>query len=250
MDLGIAGLLAGAGVIGGVMNAVAGGATLITFPAMLAAGLPPIIANASNAVAVSPGNLVAAIADRSQLPAFDRRALVAVATACIGGMVGALLLLATPESLFTRLVPPLLGAATLIFASQRRINATAAGHRAQRAHLRSAALLPAAVYGGYFGAGLGVMLLAVLAVTGREEIRAANAFKNLLSAGVSLATISIFTLQGVVRWPETLVMLGGAILGGVIGGRLNAVLPPALVRAVVIAIGGAMTLVYGYRYWL
>jgi uncharacterized membrane protein YfcA len=110
-------------------------------------------------------------------------------------------------------------------------------------------MLPVTVYGGYFGAGLGVMLLAVLSITGRENIRATNAFKNLLATATSLATITIFIVQGVIRWPETLVMLAGAVAGGILGGRLITVLPANIVRGTVIVLGIAMTIVYAARYW-
>jgi len=254
MDIGIGALLFGAGLAGGVANAMAGGATLITFPAMLAGGLPPIVANASNAVAVTPGHLVAAFADRARLPPFDRALGLALAASFVGGALGAILLLATPERLFTLLVPALIGIATLVFALGRQglgrsvRSGVIDGARSER--LRSALLVPMAVYGGYFGGGSGVMYLAVLVVTGREDIRQANVLKNLLASVVSAVTIAIFVIQGVVSWPETIVMLLGAVLGGFLGGRLIAVLSPATVRAIVILAGTAMTLVYAWRYWL
>ena len=250
MDIGTAALLSGAGLVGGIVNAVAGGATLLTFPAMVAAGLPPLIANVSNAVAVTPGHLVAAMADCRQLPAPNRRLAATVLIAIAGGAIGAGVLLVTPERLFTALVPALVGLATLTFASGAHIHALLARKHRHRGELvRDTLMLPAAIYGGYFCAGLGVMLLAVLTVTGREEIRAVNALKNLLATAVSLASVSIFAIQGVIRWPETMVMLAGALCGGVLGGRLIAVLPPAIVRMLVAAIGTLMTAIYAWRYW-
>lgn len=251
MDFGIAALLFFAGVAGGVVNAIAGGATLITFPAMLAAGLPAVVANASNAVAVTPGHLFAALADRKRLPALDRNFAIAVAAAAAGGAVGALLLLTTPERLFVLLVPALIALATVMFAFGRRVQA-ALSHSASGngARARYALMLPVTAYGGYFGAGLGVMLLAVLTITGREDVRTANALKNVLATATSLATIAIFIAQGVIRWPETLVMLAGAVGGGLLGGKLIAVLPAALVRALVITLGVTMTAIYAWRYWL
>jgi hypothetical protein len=106
------------------------------------------------------------------------------------------------------------------------------------------------IYGGYFGAGLGVMLLAVLSVTGEEDIRQVNVLKNVLATAVSATTIATFVVQGVIRWPETVVMLSGAIPGGFLGGRLIAILPPSVVRAIIIAIGTAMTLAYAWYYWV
>ncbi len=246
----IAILLAGAGVTGGIVNAIAGGATLITFPAMLAAGLPPLTANASNAVAVIPGHLTAALADRRQLPALDRGLVIMTSTAITGGASGAVLLLVTPERVFTTLVPALIGLATLIFALGHRLQSVLSQHsQTQSNFLRSILLLPIAVYGGYFGAGLGVMLLALLTLTSTQDIRAINALKNLLATAVSLATLAIFVAQGVIRWPETLVMLAGAVCGGVLGGKFMAVLPPPVVRLAITAIGTAMTLIYAWHYW-
>src|SRR5215510_14651244 len=249
MDLGIGALLFGAGLAGGVANAMAGGATLITFPAMLASGLPPIVANASNAVAVTPGHVVAALADRARLPRLDRPLIFALAASLVGGGLGAILLLVTPERLFTLLVPALIGIATLVFALGRHIRSVD-GAGARSAWLRSALLGPMSVYGGYFGGGSGVMYLAALVVTGREDIRQANVLKNLLASVVSAVTIAIFVMQGVVSWLETSVMLLGAVAGGFLGGRLIAVLNPTTVRAIVISVGTVITLVYAWRYWL
>lgn len=251
MDIGTIAMLLGAGVLGGIMNAIAGGATLVTFPAMLAAGLPPVIANASNSVAVTPGQLVAAYTDRAHLRAVEGTLWLQIAVALAGGTLGAVLLLITPDRVFTKLVPALIGLATLIFALGTRIQAAVA----RRSHVsgglaRLILVLPATVYGGYFGGGLGVMLLAVLSITGREAIRSANALKNLLSTATSFATIVVFAAQGLVRWPETLVMLSGAAAGGLLGGRLLSVLPAKAVRRIVTAIGIAMTVIYMYRYWL
>ncbi len=235
MDFATATLLFGAGIAGGVVNAIAGGATLITFPAMIAAGLPPVVANASNALAVTPGHLFAALADRTRLPAPNGRLALIIALAILGGAIGAFFLLVTPERLFVLLVPALIASATIIFAFGRRIQAmltrTPVG---ENAVLRSALMLPVTVYGGYFGAGLGVMLLAVLSITGNENVRSANALKNLLASATSLATVAIFILQGIIRWPETLVMLAGAVVGGILGGRLVAILPAGIVRIAVI----------------
>jgi uncharacterized membrane protein YfcA len=253
MALEIGALLFATGLAGGIANAIAGGATLITFPAMLAAGLPPVVANASNAVAVAPGCLMAAYADRQALPPGNRRTVVAALAALLGGATGAVLLLVTPERLFTLLVPALVGVATVVFAfaeSLQRSITRAFGIRAlQGAALRAGLLVSTAVYGGYFGAGVGVMLLAALTITGHEDLRAANAFKNLLATAVSMVTILIFTLQGVVRWPETLVMLTGAICGGYLGGLLIKVLAPPIVRGIVIVVGVVMTALYAGRYW-
>jgi uncharacterized protein len=250
MDIQTTALLTGAGLIGGVVNAVAGGATLITFPAMLAAGLPPLSANASNAVALIPGHFVAALTDRRQLPALDLRLATTVGVAIAGGSIGAAILLVTPERLFTALVPALVGLATLMFALGGRIQLLVSQHDRTGSRIaRNAALLPTSAYGGYFGAGLGIMLLAVLTVTSREDVRPLNALKNVLATVVGLATVAVFVIEDAIRWPETLVMLAGASGGGVLGGQLIAMLPPASVRALVTAIGALMTAIYAWRYW-
>jgi uncharacterized membrane protein YfcA len=248
-------LLLGAGLVGGIANAIAGGATLITFPAMLAAGLPPVMANASNAVAVTPGHMIAAIADRERIPPADRRIVALVLAALLAGAIGAVLLLITPARLFTLLVPLLIGTATLVFAFapqlQSRFAAWGRGSAHHAGTPATAALIGlTSIYGGYFGAGLGVMMIAVLSVTGMSDIRAANALKNLMATAVSAATIAIFVIQDVVSWPETLVMLAGAASGGFLGGHLVRVLPPSTARRIVIAVGAAMTAIYAYRYWM
>ncbi|SEC20706.1 sulfite exporter TauE/SafE family protein [Bradyrhizobium erythrophlei] len=254
MDTGTSLLLLAAGGAGGVINALAGGATLITFPAMLAAGLPAVIANASNAVAISPGHLIAALADRGKLPPPARRMISFVAVSTVGGAAGAGVLLLLPERLFVLPVPALIAFATLLFAFAPQIQAWTVRHQKAAAlpstGASSAVLGLACVYGGFFGAGLGVILTAVLSITEPNDIRAVKALKNLLATCVSLAATLIFIVQGAVRWPETSVMLLGAMIGGYAGGHLIRILPARIVRQFVIAAGALMTVIYAARYWL
>lgn len=252
MEPSLVALLVLAGLAGGLMNAIAGGATLVTFPAMLAAGLPPIVANASSAIAVTPGHLVAAIADRESLPPVDRVLAACIVATTAGGLAGAALLLFTPEDVFTLLVPGLIGVATLIFALAPAIQRAAerGGRDAASPGARFGWVGASSVYGGYFGAGLGVMLLAILALTGREPLRTTIALKNLLSAANSLAIVSIFAIRGTASWPHVLTMLIGTIVGGFIGARLLRIVPAEIIRTVVVVIGAAMTAIYAYRYWL
>lgn len=250
MEMAVAAMLFGAGLVGGTANAIAGGATLVTFPAMMAAGLTPIVANASNALAVLPGALVAAVADRTRLPPAGRMLAGVLLSSLVGGAAGAVLLMITSERAFALMVPALIGFATLIFAFGRRIQSAVSGLASGAPGLRAALVFPATVYGGYFGAGLGVMLMAVLAITGREDIRAANALKNLCSTVANLTAVTVFVLRGLVSWPETLVMLAGAVAGGYAGGRLISVLPPPAVRCAIIVIGTLVTLVYAWRTWV
>ncbi|AHK45021.1 MULTISPECIES: sulfite exporter TauE/SafE family protein [Ensifer] len=252
MDGLIAPLLFLAGIAGGIINALAGGATLITFPAMLAAGLPPVVANASNAIAIAPGHLLAAIADREKLPTFDRRMLVLHALCVVGGVIGALVLLALPDRLFVLPVPGLIGLATLLFAFAPRIGQWTVTHRGKGQASRTegmAALFATSIYGGFFGAGLGILLTAVLSLQEPGDIRKVKVMKNLLGSCVSLAAIVIFIAKGMVQWPETLTMLSGALIGGYAGGHLVRVLPAQVVRLFVILSGAVMTCVYAGRYW-
>jgi uncharacterized membrane protein YfcA len=230
------------------MNAMAGGATLLTFPAMLATGLPPVVATASNALAVTPGHAMAVVGDRSMLPR-DQSVAVGLALTALGGLAGAVLLLATSERVFTLLVPALIGAATLLFALGPHLQRWTLNYSGARTS-RSVWLLPVSTYGGYFGAGLGVMLLALLTLTGRESLRSLNALKNLYATVAALAGVAIFAVTGTIHWPSTIVMLAGAIVGGFTGGKLVGILPAGAVRSAIVVLGIAMTAAYAWRYWL
>jgi uncharacterized protein len=247
-------MLLGAGLAGGIVTAIVGGASLITFPALLAAGLPPIVANASNTVALTPGNFMASLADLERRPRWDRSFLALVLVCAAGSVAGALLLLVTPEKAFTAVVPLLIGFATILFAQSGRIRRWILTRpNAGTARREGPGILwfaPVAVYGGYFGAGMSVMLLALLSVRRAEDFRATNVLKNLLSGLTSFVAVVVFMVQGIVAWPSTLVMMAGALIGGFLGGRLVRVLPPGVVRWIVIAAGSVLTLVYAWRYWL
>jgi uncharacterized membrane protein YfcA len=251
MDFNVSVLLFAAGIVGGLINAMAGGATLITFPAMLAAGLPATTANASNAVAISPGHLIAALADREKMPAPTKRTVSLIVIATCGGAVGAVVLLILPERLFTLPVPGLIAFSTLLFAFAPRIQRRSGRPHGNVLPAGSGATFvgAACIYGGFFGAGLGVILTAVLSITEVDDIRAIKALKNLLATCVALAATIVFIVQGAVVWPETIVMLSGAILGGFGGGYLIRVLPAKYVRQIVIVAGIAMTAIYAEKYW-
>lgn len=250
----IALLLFSAGVLGGAINAVAGGATLFTFPAFMAAGLSPVMANASSSVALTPGHLSGVLSELKQLPPFDGKLWLHVVIAAVGGGAGAVLLLATPDRVFTALVPALIGIATLIFAFSRQLQLMFRPTDLNKPHdsalARQLILVPTTIYGGYFGAGMGVMLMAVFSMTSDWAVRSANAVKNMLGAAANWAAIVIFAVQGVIAWQETLIMLCGAIIGGFTGGKLLSVAPVLWIRRFVIAMGVVMTAVYAYRYWL
>jgi uncharacterized protein len=243
-------MLLGAGLLGGLANAMAGGATLITFPAMMAAGLAPISANASNTVAVVFGNVMGAWAERRLLPLFDGALLIACVAAVAGGAAGAVLLLNTPEKVFVLVVPALIGVATIIFAFSKPIQVWI-GKRfgISSGGLRASLVFPATIYGGYFGAGLGVILMSVLSATSTWELRSVNAIKNILGVLANAAAIVIFVVRGVISWPETLTMMSACIVGGFLGGKALAIVSAATMRKAIIVIGIAMTLFYAWRYW-
>ena len=246
-------LLFAAGLAGGIVTAMVGGASLITFPALLAFGLPAIVANATSTVALTPGNVVAGLADLERMPRWDRSFTGLALTAVVGSVAGAALLLATPEKAFTAVVPLLIGFATILFALSGRIRlwiVSRGAGRAPSAGWSTILFAPVAVYGGYFGAGMSVMILAIMAVSRADEFRTANVIKNLLSGLTSFVAVVVFVFQGVVAWPAALAVMAGATIGGFLGGRLARVLPPEAMRWIVIAVGSVLTAIYAHRYWL
>ncbi|MET7394175.1 sulfite exporter TauE/SafE family protein [Dactylosporangium sp. NPDC005572] len=235
--------LLAAGLFGGAVNALAGGATLLTFPALMAAGLPPVVANASNAVALAPGHLVAAVADRDSRPEVDRRLRGQVGIAVAGGAAGSVLLLVLPARQFQAAVPVLIGAATVLFAAAPRLRARGVGVST------GPGLWVACVYGGFFGAGLGVLLSALLTMSSDADARRVNARKNLLASAAGLTAVGVFIGTGTVAWPATAAMLTGALAGGWLGGRVGGRVPPGVVRATVILGGATLTAAYAIRFW-
>lgn len=243
-------LLFGAGIAGGVINAIAGGATLITFPIMLLAGLPPVLANATNAVAIAPGHWLAAVADRSKLPALDSGLIWSLAIAFCAAMIGALLLLALPGETFMLPVPGLIGFATALFAAAPMLGRWSRRKQSSKtARNALPALILSSVYGGFFGAGLGILLSAVLALREPDDIRKVKVLKNLIAGSVSLAAVVVFIARDAVIWTAAVPMLFGALLGGYAGGHLTRWLPGWAVRAVVIGTGVFMSIYYARRYW-
>jgi hypothetical protein len=238
------------------MAALVGGASVLTFPVLLATGLPPVVATASNLVAVSPGNFLAALADRSQLPPFNRAFIGLITASVLGALAGAMLLMVTPFRLFEVLIPLLLGFATVLFAYASRITqwlrarAQARGGGAPRMSVTSIPmLLPVSVYGGYFGAGVGVLLLGVLSIATGGDYRSANVAKNLVASLNTLVASICFIANGAVSWPPTLSMMAGCLIGGFCGGHLARIVPQQVMRVVVVAVGAALTAAFVWRYW-
>lgn len=237
--------LFGAGLLAGGINSVAGGGGFIAFPALLFHGVPPVPANATQTVALWPGVVASSGAYRRELCSAGQLLAPMLAVSFAGGLFGALLLLRTPEARFMALVPWLLLAATLLFTFgplvTRRLQAHP--HRLTRGALVASLLaqFAAATYGGYFGAGLGIIMLALLASLGMENIHQMNAFKSVLGAAINGVAVVTFILSGAVVWPQALVMMAGAALGGYFGAWGAQKVEPGKVRSLVIVIGFALT---------
>ena len=250
MDLPEALLLLAAGFAAGTVNAVAGGGSLIAFPALIAIGLPPVAANVTNSVAVCPGWFASVAGSYPDLP--DRRSLLPLMpTAIVGAIVGCVLLLATPASAFELVVPFLVLAAAAVLAFQDRLRRLV-GHPRDTDPRRRGVILHAiigvgAVYGGYFGAAVGVMLVAGLALVLDATLRQVTAIKNLLSAVIGLTTVVIFAAFGPVNWAAVAVLAPATILGGYGGARLARRLPPAVLKAAIVIFGTAIGLYLLYR---
>lgn len=241
-------LLLLAGFAAGGMNALAGGGTFFSFPALMATGLPPVTANATNAVALWPASLAASWAAREQLRPLGRYVIPLVLLSVLGGVAGGLLLLAGGDAVFRRLIPWLLAAATLLFAASPWLSRWVNRHRSADSlppHGLGGGLAHAlvAVYGGYFGAGMGILQLAAFSIEGHPLLRA-NALKNLLSSTIYSTAVVTFVLAGRVSWAELAILLAAASAGGYAGGALAKRLPTAWLRAWVIAVGTGMTAYY------
>jgi uncharacterized membrane protein YfcA len=237
----------GAAFIAGAINSVAGGGTLVSVPTLIWLGIPAINANATSTIALWPGSLGGAWGFRRELADADRRLLALVVPSTIGGLTGAVLLHYTPADLFDRLIPGLILFATCLFMAQepiqRRFNLTAL-HEA-RSHWLSWAMLfqlGVGIYGGYFGAGIGIMMLAALSLMGHTDIHQMNGVKNLLTVCVSGMAAFYLAFTGLVFWPEAAAMAVGAIAGGAFGAGAARRLGRRIVRRVVIAIGFGMAL--------
>jgi uncharacterized membrane protein YfcA len=250
-------LLTLAAAAAGLVNALAGGGTLITFPALLAAGLPAVTANVTSTLALAPGYFGATVAQRGDLVGQGRRLATLLPPAALGGVAGAALLLRASARSFAALVPWLLLAAALLIAVQeplrRWLQARASGGGAPTRSADAAAaraalpLALAAVYGGYFGAGLSVIVLAVLGVTLADDFRRLNAAKQALACAVNLAAAACFAVSHRAAWPAVLAMALGALAGGAAGGRLAGRIDPGTLRTLVVGLAVAIALVYLWR---
>ena len=249
-------LLFGAALIAGVMNAVAGGGSFIAFPTLLFTGVPPIPANATNTVALWTGLVCSGGAFRRHINVPWLVLGVLTAASLAGGILGALLLLHTPARTFMRVLPWLMLAATLLFIFGRHLvrpRETQVVHDTAIPALLLAAGFQflVAIYGGYFGGGMGIVILAMLTAFGMVNIHQMNALKIVLSTATNGVAVAIFIASRAVYWRQAVVMIIGAALGGFFGAHYSLRLPPKVVRWFVMAVGSAVTAYFFVRsYWL
>jgi uncharacterized protein len=240
-----------AGALGGALNAVAGGGSFIAFPALLFSGVAPIAANATNTVALWVGVTASTGAYRKHLDISRRVMIPLTVSSLIGGVAGAYLLLHTPAQTFLRVLPWLMLGATSLFMLGGRLSRgskSGVAHDASTSALAFATLfeLVVAVYGGYFGGGVGILNLAMLAAVGMTDIHAMNALKVVLGGIINGIAVVTFIFAGAIAWKQGIVMIAGAIFGGYFGAHYAQKLPPAWIRAFVIVVGTGMTL---YFFW-
>ncbi len=251
-SLWLAGLAA---VAAGAVNALAGGGTLITFPALIALGVSPISANVTNTVALLPGYLGGTLAQKADLVGQNRRLVTLLPAGIVGGVLGGWLLFQSGEKLFSALIPYLILLASLLLAAQdpvrawltRRVGQPRQGSRKGSEGWSWVPVGLASVYGGYFGAGLSVIVLAALAVTLEDTLTRLNALKQAIAFTVNVAAALFFVLSGRVIWPLAMVMAIGALLGGILGGKFAGRVPPATLRWTVVTIGIILSIVYFLR---
>jgi uncharacterized protein len=252
-----------AGVAAGFINAVAGSGTLVTFPTLLAIGIPPVTANVSNNVGLVPGSVSAALGMRSELRGQRRRLLRLGTGSLVGGFVGALLLLVLPSEAFDAIVPVLIGLGVFLVAFQPRINRWLAERR-RRAGLQTGdepvpeserpdagwlwpGVAATGVYGGYFGAAQGILLVAVLGLASADPVHRANAVKNVLAAVVNGVAAVVFIAVADVDWLVAALIAGGSVAGALAGARVGRRLPAAALRAVIVVVGLTALVVFLVR---
>ena len=256
MNLGALGyvLAGGAGCIAGAVNAVAGGGTLVSFPALQALGLPPVRANVTNIIALTPGYAAGTYAQRADLTG-QATALPLGAAAAAGGLVGSVLLIRTAAPEFRTVVPFLILFSCALLVVQDRLRTLVArrsegrpppGKSRRRGAARQVGVFFTSVYGGFFGAGLGIMLLAVLGLFSADSLPRLNALKQALSFVIGVVASAFLAFSGHVAWTFVAVIVPTSVIGGLAGGRVAHLVSPGLLRAVVVLLGLAVAI----RYWV
>jgi len=238
-------LLLAAAFVAGALNAVAGGGSFLTLPALVFTGVPPVVANATGTVALLPGYAAGAWGfkdDMAPPPGLSMRQVVALSL--LGGSAGAALLLFTPDATFRKVVPWLLLAATALFAFGPQLRAWAAGknaaHAAPSTGKAALGMLAVAIYGGYFNGGLGILLLALFGLLGQTQLNAMNGMKNVVSALLTAIAVAIYAVGGIVEWPQALLMMVAATAGGYGGARVARRIPAPVLRWGIVATGLVM----------
>ena len=255
MDILTFAFLAATGVVAGIIAAMVGGAAVVIYPALIATGVSPQLAAICNLASIMPATMLAALSDRSQLPPFDRAFVGLIVASIVGAGLGAALLVVTPERMFAQIVPLLLGFATLLFAYSERISAWLRARAEGRGHAITfnfaslKVVLPVSFYGGYFGAGVGILMLGVFSLATGGDYRAANVAKNFVSSLNGFAATLVFATHGAVLWPQTLALAVGTIAGGLVGAYVARVIPRNVIRVIIVAIGVVLTIALARRYW-
>lgn len=249
-------LLFGTGIIAGILNAVAGGGSFLSFPVMLFIGVPPVEANATNTVALWPGLASSSASYWRHLKVPRRLLLPLLVTSVLGGLAGAVLLVKTPQQTFLYLVPWLLLGATVLFMFGNRLRALAGGrdgtslvqHTSWQAISMACVLqLAVGVYGGYFGAGIGFVMLAMMTLLGMREIHVMNALRITLAAVINAVAVVTFIVSGAVFWGQCLVMMAGALSGGWFGAQYAQKADPRKVRWLIIALGLSLSAYFFFK---
>jgi uncharacterized membrane protein YfcA len=233
--------------VSGSINSVAGGGSFLTFPALIFTGVPPISANATNNFAMWFGTLASARGYHEEVREQRHLLISAASVSLIGSVIGAVLLLRTPAHTFQRMIPYLLLFATAVFAISPFLTKQHVGVAKRHTPLQLFAQFLTAIYGGYFGAGIGFLMLAILAFSGLPNFNAMNAVKNVLAAVINGVALIPFILAGVIEWRQAILMAAGALLGGYIGSRIGRRIPSRIMRVCVVGIGLSMAAYFFVR---
>ncbi|QBD80273.1 sulfite exporter TauE/SafE family protein [Ktedonosporobacter rubrisoli] len=244
-----------AAVLGGTLNAVAGGGSFIGFPALYLSGVLPVEANATNTVALWPGSLASASAYRRELSTIQKGLLfLMIGTSLIGGILGANILLKTSQSTFVHLVPYLLLIATVLFAISGPVTARLRKRSFEKVNLTWPVIIGISViqliistYGGFFGGGLGILILATLSLLGMDNMHVMNGLKAFLNSCVNGVAVIVFIAKGAVVWPQAIVMIIGAIIGGYVGAYYARKVDQKWIRLFVLLVGACMTIFFFVR---
>jgi uncharacterized membrane protein YfcA len=230
-----------AGVVAGTINTVVGSGTLFTFPVLLGFGYAPVVANVSNTVGLVPGSAAGAFGYRRELAGQRRRLMLLAGASVCGGVVGAVLLLVLPASAFKAIVPVFIAIALVMIIAQPRISAWLASrgrHRREHAGwVATLAVFAGGVYGGYFGAAQGILLMAILTLSVEDKLQRLNAIKVVLTGLVNLVSGVVFIFAAHIAWAPAGLIAGGSLIGGIIGARAGRRLKPSALRAVIVVVG-------------